>query len=210
MPDSPDTPVPAISPAPAIDWSRARARLDAITDALADDTRPERIQARMARRAADLAAPAPETDSRPTRDLVAFGRGGVRYALPLADTLAVARLDQLVRLPGTDAPHLGILVHRGELFALVDPNDVLDQPGPQGDRPALAIVLAHPDCALALAADTLIGTVRQVLSPAPDGPVRGGLVSARLADGTRVLSGEAFARNAHLIVDHRPRPAASV
>lgn len=198
---------PTDDPAPAIDWTRALACLDAIGNHLSEEGTPARIGDQMARRAALLAAPDPAADAPPTRELVAFGLAGVRYALPLPDTAAVIPLDDLVSLPGTDAPHLGILVYRGNLFTVVDPNGVLEQPAEQAAPPALAIVLEHPDCALALAADALFGVVRQTVRPSPASPVRGGLVTDLLTDGTRVLSVDAFARNARLIVDHRLRPS---
>lgn len=208
MQDPTDDPSPPPDdPAPAIDWSRARACLDAIGDHLSEEGTPTRVGDRMARRAALLAAPDPAAEAPPTRELVAFGLAGVRYALPVPDTAAVIPLDDLVGLPGTDALHLGILVHRGTLVTVVDPNGVLEQPAEQAAPPRLAIVLEHPDCALALAADALFGVVRQAVRPPSAGPVRGGLVSDLLTDGTRVLSADAFARNARLIVDHRLRPS---
>lgn len=193
-------------PAPVLDWAKARERLDEISRRLAGDLSPEGVQARLARRAAALAAPESTAETTPPVELVAFSLGAQRYAIALAATAAVTPVTSLVRLPDTDPMHLGIVAHRGELFALVDPNRLLERPGTGASPvPALAVLLNHPDCAIALAADDLIG----VMTPGSRLPTaalpRSGPVIALLPDGTQVLSADALARNARLIVDHRPR-----
>lgn len=193
-------------PAPVLNWATARERLDEISRRLASDLSPEGVQARLARRAAALAAPESATETTPPVELVAFSLGTQRYAIALAATAAVMPVTSLVRLPDTDPVHLGIAAHRGELFALVDPNRLLERPGTGAPpAPALAVLLNHPDCAIALAADELIG----VMTPGSRLPTpalsRSGPVIALLPDGTQVLSADALARNARLIVDHRPR-----
>lgn len=193
-------------PTPVLDWAKARERLDEIGRHLTGALSPEGVQARMARRATALAAPEPATETSAPVELVAFSLGAERYAIALAATSAVMPVTSLVRLPDTDPVHLGIVAHRGELFALVDPNRLLERPGTGvSPAPALAVLLNHPDCAIALAADDLIGVMTpESHLPTPALP-RSGPVIALLPDGTHVLSADALARNARLIVDHRPR-----
>lgn len=190
---------------PALDWTQARARLDEITRRLDAGPSPESLQVRMASRAAALSAPAPVAATTPPLELVAFVRAGERYAIPLAATAAVTPVSHLVRLPDTDPAHLGILAHRGDLFALVDPGQLLERGGDTPAPPVLAVLVAHPDCAIALAADDLVGVVLHDRRLPASSPSRSGPVAALLPDGTHVLSADALARNARLIVDHRRR-----
>lgn len=200
---------PEFPPSPLLDWTQARDRLDEIARRLDGPLSPESVQTRMARRAAVLATPEPTEETTPPLELIAFSLAGMRYAIPLSATAAVTPVDHLVRLPDTEPVHLGILVHRGALFALVDPNRLLDRQVSMAAPPTLAVLVDHPDCAIALAADTLIGVVPHA-GPLPASTLaRGGPVIALMPDGTpdgiHVLSADALARNARLIVDHRPR-----
>ncbi|MEP9355926.1 chemotaxis protein CheW [Xanthobacter sp. KR7-65] len=160
----------------------------------------------MARRAAALAAPERSIEAAPSRDLIAFGYGGERYAVEVTSATAVVPLDQLVALPGVDPAHLGLVVHRGLAYALIDPNAALDRPAPQPSRPALAVLLHHPDSAIGVAADVIHGVIRHDAARL-DGASATGIVAAILPDGTSVLVADALARDARLIVDHRLRPS---
>lgn len=198
---------PPDDPAP-LDWTDITRRLADIAARIERDDTDLALADRLARRAERLAAPEPEAPAANLRDFVVFGLAGSRYALDLTATLAVVPVEQCVPLPGVDPCHLGILVHRGDIHALVDPEALLHREPHTAAEIAFAVLIDHPDCALALAADTLLGLVRAVPARPPAGS-RPGLVGALLPDGTAVLSGEALARHARLVVDHAFRHSSS-
>ncbi len=187
----------------ALDWARTRRRLDEISARLADADPADALADRLARRAARLAAPEPDDRAETGSALVVFGRAGMRYALDISATLAVIPADALVPLPGVGGCHLGLVIHRGSLHAVIDPNVLLDRDTDPPPAPAFAVLLDHPGCALGLAADVLHGVVRRDGA----GPGRPGLLAGLLPDGTGVLSATALAGHAGLIVDHRLRPS---
>lgn len=193
--------------APSIDWGRIHERLDSISTRLADGASPEALAARMAQRAQALAAAEERTGPAPGDDLVVFGLAGQRYAIDIPAAEAVVPIDQLVPLPGLGAVHLGLLMHRGLLYAVVDVNALLDRPVAEPAAPAFAVLLNDPGCAIGLAADALFGVAREAT------PERGapgaGLLCALLPDGTSVLDAEALALSARLVVDHRLRPSST-
>ncbi|MFG1359941.1 chemotaxis protein CheW [Xanthobacter pseudotagetidis] len=200
----PDRSEPRLS-AQSIDWGRIHERLDSISMRLADGDSPEALAARMAQRAQALAAPEERTGPAPGDDLVVFGLAGQRYAIDIPAAEAVVPIDQLVPLPGLGAAHLGLLMHRGLLYAVVDVNALLDRPVAEPATPAFAVLLNDPGCAIGLAADALFGVAREAT------PERGGagagLLCALLPDGTGVLDAEALSLSARLVVDHRLRPS---
>lgn len=197
----PDDPTP-------LDWTDVTRRLADIAARIEREDSGLPLADRLARRAERLAAPEPEPPAENLRDFVVFGLSGSRYALELTATLAVVPVEQCVPLPGVDPCHLGILVHRGDIHALVDPAALLHREPPAPAEITFAVLLDHPDCALALAADSLHGLVRAVPARPPAGS-RPGLVGALLPDGTAVLSADALAGHARLVVDHAFRLATS-
>lgn len=191
--------------APPIGWAEIHRRLD-LTSARRTEERPQQDFAeRMAQRAEALAAPEHRPEAPAGRDLVAFARAGRRYAVEIAAAGAVVPIEDLVRLPGVGPEHLGLLMHQGLLYAVVDPGVLLDLPQEGAAAPAFAVLLDDPGCAIGLAADALLGLVRDA-APLPEasGP---GLVAAVLPDGASVLKADALALSARLVVDHRLRPS---
>ncbi len=163
------------------------------------------IAAEMRRRAEALAAPLAADDEEERTNLLVFVRGDAVYALDVAATAAVTPIRQVVALPGVGDVHLGLVVHRGQVHALVDLNALLERRSEQALAPAFAILLDDPDCAVALAADAIRGTraesTRLVQSASP----RSSIVRSVLPDGTSVISVDAVTGNARLVVDHRPQ-----
>lgn len=195
------------SAAQSVDWGRIHERLEAISPSLADGAAPEAFAARMALRAQALAAPEERAGLAPGKDLVVFGLAGQRYAIEIPAAEAVVPIDQLFPLPGVGAVHLGLLMHRGLLYAVVDLNALLDRPVAEPATPAFAVLLNDPGCAIGLAADALFGVVR-------DGSLQSdatgsGLLASLLPDGTGVLNAEALSLSARLVVDHRLRPSST-
>jgi len=165
---------------------------------------PEFVAAEMRRRAEALAAPR-GGEAEPTRDVLVFVRGGTAYALEVSGAAAVIPLRQVVALPGAGEIHLGLVVHRGQVHALVDINALLERAGDQRTAPGFAVLLDDADGAVALAADIVRGTraepARLVQSAGPHPSI----VQGVLPDGTAVISVEAVMRNARLVVDDRPQ-----
>lgn len=193
----------------AIDWEEAHRRLDQIVERLEGVTTRAAFDAQMARRAAELAEPDPTGAQAASRDIIAFGLAGERYAIEVEAAAAVAPLDQLVVLPGLDPVHLGVVVHRGVVHALIDPNALLGRPVAGTPAPALAVLVAAPDCAIGLAADIVFG-VRREREDSLSAASPTSIITAILPDGTSLLAADALARNARLIVDHRMRPSGSI
>ncbi|MEP9380545.1 chemotaxis protein CheW [Aquabacter sp. CN5-332] len=188
-----------------LDWGRALARLEEIAARLDGSASAEDFAAEMARRASILAAPERAATSVAPRQMVLFGYGAEQYALDIDRAAAVVPLTEVVPLPGVDAIHLGLVVHRGALYALIDLNALLERPVAHDAAPAFAVLIEDPDCAIGLAADTLVGIRRVDEARIEATTTSSALVTAILDGGASLLSPDALTRNARLIVDHRLR-----
>lgn len=202
MPDSIDPPAGA-----GIDWDKAHERLTEIAAELDGSLSEAAFAAKMRQRAEALAEAEEAENVSAKRDVMIFGLAGQRYAIEVARAAGVIPLTHVVALPGVDRLHLGLVVHRGLLHALIDVNVLLDRPVAPAEPPAFAVLLDEPDCAIGLAANEIHGIAREEAERLDQGAGRPAIVGAILPDGTSVLAPEAVARNARLIVDHRLRDA---
>jgi chemotaxis signal transduction protein len=191
------------APAP-LDWQQAHRRLEELGRTLDREISPEELAIRLRKRADALAAPPAAEVAR--RDIVVFGLGEQRYAVEVMDADGVVPVNHVVALPGTDVLHLGLLAHRGTLYALVDLNVLLDRPQIQrSGPPGFGILVNDPECAVALAADVIHGTRAVEAARLDAHAAHYAIVRAILSDGTNLLAIDALTRNARLVVDDRMR-----
>lgn len=136
-------------------------------------------------------------------ELLAFSRGGARYAVAAADVDEVVTQTAPTPLPLVPPAILGVVGHRGRVVALVDVARLLD-PGTSPGAPASAVVVAAGDAVLALAADEIAGIVaveRGDVRAAAVGDARDGVVSGVTPALGAVLDVRALADDARIRVD---------
>jgi len=185
--------------APGLDWADVLARL-ARLDA---DTPAEDAAERLARRTRALAEPEAADAGAAPPELIAFGWGGLRYAVPVEQAEAVVPLRNLLVLPGVGEPHLGVIAHDGRLYSVIDPAALSDHAVDAPPVPGFAVLLRHPVQALGIAADAIFGVTRVAADALSAVSSHYSIVTAILPGSEHVLSPDDIGRNVRLVVDHR-------
>lgn len=183
----------------ALDWSELLARFDRLSQAQTEQDARDQFD----RRTRELAQPESGSHAVEQVELIAFGRGGLRYAVPVEHAQAVAPLRHLLTLPGVDTLHVGVMAHDGRLYAIIDPAVLTEQVTPAATAPAFAVLLRHATHAIGLAADTVSGVMRVDAALLNRISPHYSLVATILPGGEHVLSPDDIGRNVRLIVDHR-------
>jgi purine-binding chemotaxis protein CheW len=172
----------------------------------------EQVRAILAERAAKLArvfAP-PVAHGGDRRQLVAFSRGGRRYAVDLSNVAEVKPLDHWTRVPGVPPFYLGVIQLRGDIVALVDlPRLFGDEPPAPVEEP-FAVVFAARGVMLAVLADS-IDDVHDLDPERVHPPLatfsksRGRYISGLVSDGPAIIDAEKLLGDERLWVDHGQR-----
>ena len=173
---------------------------------------PEAVRAILIDRAAKLArayAATPQS-RREHRQLIAFSRGGHRYAVDLDHVVEVKPVTGWTPVPGTPAFYLGVIQLRGEIVVLADLLKLFgDDPGPMPEEP-FTIVMAVGDVMLAVLADS-IDDVHDLEPERVHPPLatfsksRGRYISGLVADGPAIVDAEKLLHDERLWVDQSAR-----
>lgn len=196
-------------PAGGLDWASALARLDR----LAREPTHEDTAARLERRTRELAAPKAADAGAARVETVGFERGGLRFAVRVEEAQAVVPLGHLLVLPGVGGPHLGVAVHDGQLYAVVDPAPLIAAeatygPAAAAPAPRFVVLLRAAEFSIGLAADAVAGIVALDDDRLAAATGHHAFVAAILPGGAHLLSPEDIGRNVRLVVDHRLHDAA--
>lgn len=200
-------PIDGRGPGVAMDWERARARLDRAEAALAagDSAAPEEVHRILRDRALRLAAPPVSTTLSQPVDLVLFRSGNGRYAIDAGHADVVLHA-AATPLPGVPSFHLGLVLHRGEVYPLVDIGPLLGL-GPAGrDGVGYAILCSAGEGAIAIAADAIDGLYRLdgagfALPPESEGH---SAIHGMTVDGAVIIDVARLLRDARLTINDQP------
>lgn len=125
--------------------------------ATATDAGAEAILEERARR---LARPLAETGTASgVVEAMTFSVGRERYAIETRFVAAVARLGELVPLPGANAPVLGVARWRGEVLTIVDVRRLVGEPARSLDDLGIIIAIGLSGPAFGLLADAVMDVV---------------------------------------------------
>ena len=182
----------------ALDWTELLARFER----LSQERDEKAALALLDRRTRELAEPE-AGEAAAQVEMIAFGRGDWRYAVPVEHAQAVAPLRHVLTLPGVDELHVGVMAHDGLLYAIVDPAALCEHGVAAGSAPAFAILLRHATQSIGLAADAVFGVMRVDAALLNRTAPHYALVAAILPGGEHVLSPDDIGRNVRLVVDHR-------
>ncbi|MFC3228119.1 chemotaxis protein CheW [Marinibaculum pumilum] len=187
------------------DWEAAHSRVDRLGSQLVE--RPDDSPI-LRRRAASLAAPIEDGAARPGLGAhLVYARGGVRYGIPGGQCSEAMRLKTLLELPGAPAFLSGVMLHRGEMVAVVDVGWFLGL-GHTPHAPRFGVVAQVPGFHFALAADVVEG-VRQLHRGDAEAAHRAAFVQCISEDLVSVLDLEMLKADAAFQVDQETvRPAA--
>jgi chemotaxis signal transduction protein len=83
--------------------------------------------------------------------------GGVRFALPAADILEIARIASYTAVPCEDPTLLGVVLHRQGIVPLLDLGASLGALGHRAQVPGLCVVVKTPLGQVAFAIDRILG-----------------------------------------------------
>jgi purine-binding chemotaxis protein CheW len=146
------------------DWEALSRRLEASAAALAglDRDDPSRQERLLRERAAALALAAAPQAKRPAdgAEVLAFRCGGERYAFEAPWVARVLPLLPLTAIPGLPAFHAGIVIHEGEVVAVIDLRLLLGLPVTALAESGALILLRGEDNCFAVLADAIDGTRR--------------------------------------------------
>ena len=156
-------------------------------------------------RAKTLAAAGPARENQAAIQTVNFHLAGETYGMELRFVREVLPPKVPTPIPGVPAHIAGIINVRGEILSVVDLRRLFDLAGDTNDASDghYVLVLASPDMAFGIFADTVLG-IRSIdidqLAPAPG--ARSRYLKGITDDGGIVLDGEKLLSDGSLIVDH--------
>lgn len=140
---------------PGADLAEARRRVDDAARGLATGaaSSPESDRRILEERARLLARPdAPETDGFEL-ELVTFTLAGERFAIDAQYLLAVARVERVTTVPGTDPTVYGVMAWRGELLLIRDYRSLLGLAAAAEGAPGCVLVAGDERPAFGILAD---------------------------------------------------------
>ena len=147
---------------PGFDWEALSRRLEASAAALAalDRDDPARQERLLRERAAALAATPQAERPADGTEVLAFRCGGERYAFEAPWVARVLPLLPLTAIPGLPDFHAGIVIHEGEVMAVLDLRVLLGLPVTALTEAGALILLRGEDNCFAVLADAIDGTRR--------------------------------------------------
>lgn len=196
-----------------VDWSQIHARLESARRVLVSDgaPTPDVVSRILAERARRLARPVEAPGMPPDAlGLLAFSRGGARYAVGIAHVLEASRLRGLVPLPCVPAFFPGVISHRGRVIAALDLGRLWGRPAGEAGESSHVVVVAHGKAALGLIADEIHGLVEVPVSalgavPAGEASAPKAFVRGVTRDRTVVLDAPALLGDPRIIVNDEAR-----
>lgn len=145
----------------AFDWAAAYERLNRALKKIQEEETPTAEQtAQILRQRAAIYANRPAEKIEQYIDVVAFACGEERYAIPLAESAAVAALANLTPLPGLPSLYLGLLNCRGAIYPVIDPRPLLSGPQPENAALTHAVLVSNDSGSIGLAASEIFGVLR--------------------------------------------------
>ena len=141
--------------APAVDLAEARRRVEEAGRALAHGTAPspEGDRRVLEERARLLARPDAPEASGFELELVTFSLAGERFAIDAGYLLAVARVERVTTVPGTDPTVYGVMAWRGELLLIRDYRTLLGLAADPERAPGCVLVAGEDRPAFGILAD---------------------------------------------------------
>jgi purine-binding chemotaxis protein CheW len=144
-------------------------------------------------RAAALAAPLPAAQSDDVVELVVFRAGNERYAIEAIEAEEAIEVGDVTPVPGLPPFYLGLIVHAGVVYPLVDVRPLAGAPVEFDLQPAQALLFLSSERAIAVAAEWVESFVRIDTASIADGKTSDGIV---LLDLQKLLA------DVRLVVDH--------
>lgn len=173
---------------------------------------PGQVRAILEERAARLARAfdAPTQQQRERRQLIAFSRGGRRYAVDLDHVAEVKPISGWTPVPGVPSYYLGVIQLRGEIVVLADLLRLFGEDGGEPSPEPLALVMSAHDIMMAVLADSIDDVhdlePERVHPPlATFSKTRGRYISGLVTDGPAIIDAEKLLNDERLWVDHSAR-----
>lgn len=157
-----------------VDWEEVRRRVEEAGGVVrrGGESSPERDRLLLEARARLLARPEEPDATGVELELVTFTLAGERFAIDAAYLLAVARLDRVTTLPGTDPTVYGVMAWRGELLLIRDYRSLLGLAADAQREPGVVLVAGEDRPAFGILAEEAGEFVR--IPAAQVHPVPGG------------------------------------
>lgn len=151
------------------------------------------VQQILRARAAALAAPLPVAPAADVVELVVFRAGNERYAIEAIEAEEAIEIGEITPVPWLPPFYLGLIVHAGVVYPLVDVRTLAGAPVEFDLQPAQALLFLSTERAIAVAAEWVESFVRVDAASIADGKTGDGIV---LLDLQKLLS------DVRLVVDH--------
>ncbi len=202
---------------PAIDWEKARARLEQTRRALeADGELPaDEVKRILRARAQALAKPLEEAPAPADGlELLVFSLAGERYGIEMARVLEVLPFRDLMPVPRTPSFVLGVVNHRGRILVVLDLRRLFDLAGHGVVEGSRVVAVAAGGMTFGVFAEAVIGTVTVGAHEVAPPPViltgdRQAFLRGVTGEMVALLDLEALARDPRLTVNDEVGRAAS-
>lgn len=146
----------------AIDWEKARARLEQTRWALeaGGELPRDEVKRILRERAQALAKPLEEAPT-PAEglELLVFSLAGERYGIETAHVLEVLPLRDLIPVPRTPSFVLGVVNHRGRILPVLDLRRLFDLAGQEVAERSRVVAVEAGGMTFGVFAEAVIGTV---------------------------------------------------
>ena len=189
------------------DWQKAHERFARIDSRLQEKESPEAVRWVLHNRAVALAAPlTTEADVKPV-DYIVFRIGEERFAVEAIQVEAALSVENWVALPGVPPFHLGLISHRGAVYAFIDIRPILQGRAGSPFRPGGAIVVTAAGNAAAIAVEAIEGLVQvdqASLVYAHGESATHSAILGSIQRSTTVIDLHRLLMDARLIVDEQP------
>ncbi len=184
-------------------WAVLRETADILGQegANADDTLDERTRQLAQRPAYDAAA------GHETRNVLTFRLGDERYAWPVENVRAIARISHLTHVPSAPPYYWGVTSLRGQVLSVMDLRTYMDLP-PLEIRPEFMMVIDGAGLEIGVTANNVYDVLTvsaDKLSAASSAGLDAELVIGLTTDGLTVLNAEALLRRERARVEAEDR-----
>lgn len=153
----------------------------------------EDVQQILRARAVALAAPLPAGPPDEVVELVVFRAGNERYAIEALEAEEAIEVGDITAVPGLPPFYLGLIVHAGIVYPLLDVRPLVGSPVEFDFEPAQALLFLSKERAIAVAAEWVESFVR-----VDTASIAGGKTS----DGIVLLDLQKLLADVRLVVDH--------
>lgn len=193
----------------AIDWEKARARLEQTRWALeaGGELPRDEVKRILRERAQALAKPLEEAPT-PAEglELLVFSLAGERYGIETAHVLEVLPLRDLIPVPRTPSFVLGVVNHRGRILPVLDLRRLFDLAGQEVAERSRVVAVEAGGMTFGVFAEAVIGTVAVGADEVAPPPViltrdRQAFLRGVTGEIVAVLDLEALARDPRITVN---------